>query len=179
MDRRSLARQAVLAFGDNFATVSVPADPRRSRAEIGPSPAGSDPTQPCFAGRQIVGQGTGGRRLLWIGMQPPGELFSVIARAGSYRSAVASQTAQPGEWCFAAAVIDAGKLGIYLNGKLLDRSVPLGVLPAVEDQPLLIGKVAQPEPQNAFTGVIDELVILRRGLGAGEVSQWYEAGKPE
>ena len=168
-----------LSFGEKFATVSIPADPALQPQGDWSVAVWFRLDAPVDFYTHIVGQGAQSNRLLWMVLLPSGELDEIYT-LGKVEHELKSPAPIPvSRWNFAVGVIDSDVLRFYLNGVAIGAATLTTALPALEGEPLMIGRGGKLDSQRTFTGVIDELAILRRALSAQEIAQWYQAGRPK
>ena len=112
-------------------------------------------------------------------------IFAINPEPYIYSNDVVFGTSQFGLWTHLASVLDPKNLSMshYLNGRLLDtKKIESGAW--LEIGWAEVGNWSYPDaiesstaPRN-FNGRIDELAIYDRALGASEIREIYELGKP-
>jgi hypothetical protein len=75
-------------------------------------------------------------------------------------------------WYHVAGVWDSRGMHLYLNGALLSESADAIPIPVA--CPLIIG-ANDNGPQRYFDGLIDEVMIFKKALSAGDIKTLYEA----
>jgi len=96
-------------------------------------------------------------------------LFRLYVRRGDWQTVVRTTVPVPGTWHHIAAVVDAGRARLYVNGALEGKAevgAPLPVTPA----PLTIGGVNDSGSlRQLFFGALDEVCLWSRALTEDEV----------
>jgi len=118
-------------------------------------------------------------------MSRKGEMILGVRGPGNHFSPEVLSAHHLGRWVHLATVYDRATLTVthYLDGRAA------GSQPIRSYVPLVVGAAeignwgmpmarAQDQIRN-FNGVIDELVVLGRALGAGDIASMYEAGRPQ
>jgi hypothetical protein len=171
-----------LAFGKDFASVSIPDDsalrPKGDltfgawfRADALPAPG-------TFAPLLVKGIYPKRNYSLWI--QPDGVLnLDANNDAGAQFYCLSNKPIVIGAWNFAVGMFDSGKLRLFLNGAEVSAPRPLAADIVMDDEPILLGRSRETNMPHLLNGVIDELAIYSRALSVEEIAEMYRTGKPD
>jgi hypothetical protein len=112
-------------------------------------------------------------------------IFAINPEPYLYSDDVVFGTSQFGLWTHLVSVLDPNDVSMshYVNGRLHDRKQ---VMPAawLEIGWAEVGNWSYPDPNESsthprnFNGRIDEFAVYDRVLGASEIRELYEIGKP-
>ncbi len=101
-------------------------------------------------------------------------LFGTRDAGGTYHSKYSSPNKLTGTWYHVVGVQSSGVLSIYVNG-VSESGSDLGATPTINTATgLQIGQ--RGDNLRWFNGLIDEVRIYNRALGAGEISNLYNSG---
>ncbi len=114
---------------------------------------------------------------LFLGLQESGKVEGLLGdEEEEIGPDVESDQALPANvWAHVALTYDGAKLRLYVNGELQDTTTAeLGAFPS--SGPLTIGCADHLEFEDFYNGLIDEVRVYNRALGAGEVAADGGAG---
>lgn len=108
--------------------------------------------------------------------------FEFLQYDGAEKTGFYSQpfVPQSGVWYHFAVVYDSRQINVYVNGNLF-QTAPFEGQTKAGPAEIILGSMKINDyvlPEGDFDGVVDELMIFRRCLSAGEIRDLYENGKP-
>jgi N-acetylneuraminic acid mutarotase len=101
-----------------------------------------------------------------------GQLELVVGNGGAFCCGLSGSAPPINTWSHVAGTYDGSHLNLYVNGALSASSAVTGPIVA-NSRPLFIG--SNPLGGNLYSGLIDELEIFNRALGAAEIQAIYNA----
>jgi Concanavalin A-like lectin/glucanases superfamily len=113
-----------------------------------------------------------GAYALYYGLVGGGDLEGLIGDEGQFVRAVDGADQEKNVWLHIALTYDGAQMRLYVNAELIDTVAAHDVEPSSGD--LSIG--CSEEFGDNFKGLIDEVRIYNRALGAGEVAADMGAG---
>jgi hypothetical protein len=103
---------------------------------------------------------------LYYGLEGEGDMEGLIGDEWEFVRAVDGADQEQNVWVHVALTYDGANMRLYIDGELIDTSAAHGVEPSSGD--LSIG--CSQEFGDNFDGLIDEVRVYNRALGAGEVA---------
>jgi hypothetical protein len=116
--------------------------------------------------------GENGAYSIWLGAEPGKVEGYVVEEGEEMKTAVTEFGLGKNIWAHVALTYDGAWMRLYVNGDLVDSTYSVGVTPS--EGPLQIGCSLQIEEN--YGGLIDEVRVYNRALGAGEVAADMGAG---
>lgn len=87
-----------------------------------------------------------------------------------------NQTLYTQQWFFAAAVYDGAMMRIYQDGQLIAETEKTGPIDTDGQAPVWIGGNPSGAYDRPWAGLIDEVVVLNKGLKPFEIANLYDVG---
>lgn len=113
-----------------------------------------------------------------FGLKRNGLRFSAF---GVHDYDTANVELQADQWAHVAVVVSGGEVIFYVNGQPVENTTLVAPILPNSDDSLLIGmntKVGGWNPIHAFDGLIDDVRIFNRPLGAAEIGSIFHAAGP-
>jgi alpha-N-arabinofuranosidase len=123
--------------------------------------------------KQMIVSQTGSMGRSWLYRSPTGNLASFIGDAET----LSTGTIPTGTWTHVAVVYDGTTVQLYLNGKSDGSSTKVA---ESNTSSMLVGISKSLDPDNAWNGEIDDLLVYNSALGANDILNLYgEANYPQ
>jgi hypothetical protein len=124
----------------------------------------------------VLGTGTGPGCFLMVVNQGPVRVHHWTAAGGNVHDG--TTPVNDGRWHHIAQVVDRQSIKLYVDGKL-DLSAALQGELVIGSAPLCLGSRSPDDRSWSYRGLLDEVCVFDRALGASELEGLYEQGRAQ
>ncbi|WP_161491582.1 LamG-like jellyroll fold domain-containing protein [Sedimentisphaera salicampi] len=111
-----------------------------------------------------------------VKLRETGEIWFRVGSESNHQTIMAANGYSPGEWVHVACTLNENEGRLYINGELAAERTDIVHSPANTSVPIRIGKPAEAAVEEAFFGILDDVVIYGRPLSHEEIRSLMNDG---